>query len=102
MSLPINIYKSEKDALCFLGLMSNMFKFFDDQFISNEGEKTHSKGLNIHALLVDNSTGDILGMQHNSIHSFNSPLLHAEQLALKEAIERKNVLNPRDSTTTSV
>ena len=97
-----NIFKAEKDALCFLALMAKMFKNFDDQFIAPDGEKTHTKGLNIHALLIDNGTGTVLGMQQNSIHAFNNPLLHAEQLTLKEAIEKKNQINPRDPNQTSV
>ncbi len=98
----VNIFKAEKDALCFLGLMSNMYKYFDDQFIGPDKVPTHTHGLNIHALVVDNLTGVVLGLQQNGIHAANNPLLHAEQLTLKEAIEEKNILNPRDPATTSV
>jgi tRNA(Arg) A34 adenosine deaminase TadA len=97
-----NIFKAERDALAFLGLMSNMFQNFDDQFQAPDGERSHTSGLNIHALIIDNATGQVLGMQQNRIHQANNPLLHAEQLTLKEAIERKNAQNPRDPATTSV
>jgi hypothetical protein len=78
-----NTFKSERDALAFLGLMSHMFKNFDDQFVAPDREKSHTKGLNIHALMVDNGSGHVLGLQKNSIDLQNSPLLHAEQLTLK-------------------
>lgn len=97
-----NTFKSERDALAFLGLMSHLFKNFDDQFVAPDKEKSHTNGLNIHALMVDNEYGHILGLQKNSIHQQNNPLLHAEQLTLKEAIETKNRLSPRNPTTTSV
>ena len=97
-----NLFKSEKDALAFFGLMSHMYMNFDEQFVASDNEKTHTNGLNIHALVVDNLTGQVVGMRKNSIHHYNNPLLHAEQLTLKEAIEKKNQLNPRDPATTSV
>jgi tRNA(Arg) A34 adenosine deaminase TadA len=100
--MPSNFFKSEKDALAFLGLMSHMFINFDEQFKAPDGERTHTNGLNIHALIVDNVSGNVLGMQKNIIHQSNNPLLHAEQLTLKEAIEAKNILNPRDPLSTSV
>jgi tRNA(Arg) A34 adenosine deaminase TadA len=98
----INIFKAERDALCFLGLMSQMYAKFDAQIIGPDQQPTHTNGLNILALIIDNATGEVLGMQKNAIHHFNNPLLHAEQLTLKEAIERKNILSPRDPATTSL
>ena len=97
-----NIFKAEKDSLSFLGLMSSMFARFDAQIQSPTKEPTHTKGLNIHALIVDNVSGQVLGMQQNTIHKFNNPLLHAEQLTLQEAINEKNKISPRDPSTTSV
>src|SRR5262245_56505922 len=97
-----NIFKAEKDALCFLGLMSHMYLKFDTQIKGPTGDPTHTNGLNIHALVVDNTTGMVLGMQKNSIHQYNNPLLHAEQLTLGEAIATKNKISPRDPSTTSV
>src|SRR5687767_2891064 len=97
-----NIFKAEKDSLCFLGLMSNMFARFDAQIPGPTKEPTHTNGLNIHALIIDNVSGQVLGMQQNTIHKFNNPLLHAEQLTLQEAIATKNKISPRDPATTSV
>ena len=100
--MSINIFKQEKDALSFLGLMTRMYKFFDTQVTGPGGEPTHTNGLNIHALIIDNATGLVLGMQQNAIHAFNNPLLHAEQLTLQEAVAAKNKLSPRDPATTTV
>jgi tRNA(Arg) A34 adenosine deaminase TadA len=97
-----NLFKAERDALAFLGLMSRMFQNFDVQFTAPDGELSHTRGLNIHAVIIDNATGQVLGMQQNNIHEQNNPLLHAEQLTLKEAIERKNETQPIDPATTSV
>ena len=100
--MSINVFKAEKDSLAFLGLMSRMYKMFDEQFVGPDGERTHQHGLNIHALIIDNATGAVLGMQHNTIHDYNNPLLHAEQLTLKEAVEKRNKIAPRNPETTSV
>jgi len=100
--MSVNILKAERDAIAFLGLMSNMYTKFDTQVNGPDGQPTHTNGLNIHALIIDNATGKVLGLQHNSIHHSNNPLLHAEQLTLKEAVEKKNQLSPRDPATTSV
>ncbi len=96
------IFKSEKDAISLLGLLNQMYQNFDEQFTAPDNEKTHSKGLNILALITDNATGTVLGLQRNSIHAQNNPLLHAEQLTLKEAVATKNKISPRDPATTSV
>jgi len=79
-----------------------MKKHFDKAFQGPEGETTHHNGLNIHALILQNSIGRILGLQQNRIHTYNNPLLHAEQLTLKEAIETMNSLSPRNPSLTSV
>ncbi len=78
-----------------------MFKNFDDQFVAPDREKSHTTRLNIHALMVDNESGHVLGLQKNSIHQQNNPLLRAEQLTLKEAVETKNRLSPRNPVTIS-
>ena len=64
-----NAFKAEKDALCFLGLLSNMYKRFDNQVIAPDKIQTHTHGLNIQALIIDNATGNVLGLQQNAIHS---------------------------------
>jgi tRNA(Arg) A34 adenosine deaminase TadA len=96
-----SLFQSEKDALAFLGLMSAAYQRFDYQFKHNDGEPTHVKGLNIFAAIVDNTDGELLGHQQNQIHLENNPMLHAEQLTLKAAIERINKKRPRNNSTTS-
>jgi len=75
-----NVFKQEKDALCFQGLMARLYKLFAVQIADPRSEPTHTNGLNIHALIVDNATGQVLGMQQNSIHAFKHPIRHAERL----------------------
>jgi tRNA(Arg) A34 adenosine deaminase TadA len=100
----MSLFQSEKDAIVFLGLMAFAYKNFDIPVESPEpgGAITHHKGLNIFASIVDNADGEIIGLKANCIHSQNNPMLHAEQLTLKESIERINEKRPRDEKTTSV
>ena len=92
----------EKDAIVFLGLMAIASKKLDVQFTHPDGVITHTNGLNIFAAVIDNIDGEVIGQQHNSIHAFCNPMLHAEQLTLKEAIDRLNHKRPRVPKTTSV
>lgn len=92
----------EKDAIVFLGLMTIANKNFDIQFKHADGETTHTKGLNIFAAIIDNIDGEVIGQRQNSIHTNCNPMLHAEQLTLKEAIENLNLKRPRNPETTSV
>jgi tRNA(Arg) A34 adenosine deaminase TadA len=92
----------EKDAVVFLGLMAIANKNFDQQFKHTDGETTHTQGLNIFAAIIDNIDGEVIGQQQNSIHAHCNPMLHAEQLTLKEAIEKLNTKRPRNPETTSV
>lgn len=100
--MELNIFQAEKDSIGFLGLMAVACKKFDEQFKHPDSEFTHNRGLNIFAGIIDNSDGELIGQQQNQIHSFNNPLLHAEQLSLKEAIERINQKRPRDEKIVSV
>ncbi len=96
------IFQAEKDAIAFLGLMAFAHKNFDQQFQHSDGELSHSKGLNIFAVIIDNTDCEVIAVKQNTIHSFNNPLLHAEQLTLKEAIEVISIKRPRNNETTSV
>ena len=97
-----SLYKAEKDAIFFLGLLSHMRKYFDKAVIGPDGKFTHRLGLNIHAVLTDNTSGEVLALRKNGIHKYNNPLLHAEQLTLSEAIKNRNKNNPRNSKVTTV
>lgn len=100
----MSLFQTEKDAIVFLGLMAYAYKCYDAPVPApeNNGSVTHSKGLNIFAAITDNVDGEIVGIGQNAIHSQNNPMLHAEQLTLKAAIERINIKRPRNETTTSV
>lgn len=100
----MSLFQTEKDAIVFLGLMAYAYKNYDAPISvpEKDGSITHTKGLNIFAAITDNVDGEIVGISQNSIHSQNNPMLHAEQLTLKKAIERINRKRPRDETTTSV
>ncbi|RFS21856.1 hypothetical protein DVR12_14470 [Chitinophaga silvatica] len=92
----------EKDAIVFLGLLAIGYKNFDTQFIHKDGKPTHSNGLNIFAAIIDNCDGEVIGQKQNHIHAECNPMLHAEQLTLKEAIQRINIKRPRNSDEQSV
>ncbi len=100
----MSLFQTEKDALVFLGLMAYAHKHYDAPVPApeNNGSVTHSKGLNIFAAITDNVDGEIVGIGQNAIHSQNNPMLHAEQLTLKAAIEKINIKRPRNEKTTSV
>ncbi len=98
----LSLFQSEKDSIAFLGLMAIAYKNFDHQFKHLDGQLTHIRGLNIFAAIVDNIDGTILAEKQNQIHVENNPMLHAEQLTIREAIEKVNVKRPRNMSTTSV
>ncbi|HMF58031.1 MAG TPA: hypothetical protein VK619_16930 [Pyrinomonadaceae bacterium] len=94
--------RSERDAIAFLGLLSYMFLHWDSPVTTGPGvnDVTHTQGLNICGLILDNQDGEVLALEKNSIHAFTSPVQHGEQLAVRSAIERLKVKRPRGSTTT--
>ncbi|MES2373432.1 MAG: hypothetical protein V4557_12680 [Bacteroidota bacterium] len=98
----MDLFFIEKDAIAFLGLMSFANKHFDAQFTHPDGAQSHANGLNIFAAITDNIDGQVIGQQQNAIHSTCNPMMHAEQLALKEAIGTLGQKRPRDPATTSV
>jgi tRNA(Arg) A34 adenosine deaminase TadA len=96
MAIDETVFKFERDAIVFLGLLSHMYMNWDpplktlDPFL-----KTQYHGYNIHALILDNTDGEVLALKRNLIHKFESPVDHGEQLAVREAIERLRVKRPR-------
>jgi tRNA(Arg) A34 adenosine deaminase TadA len=84
------LFRAERDALAFLGLLSSLYLRFDPPISPANGtaaQPTHFQGLNIHALVIDNADGEVLALEHNQIHAHQSPVEHAEQRALRIAIE---------------
>src|SRR5499427_7014041 len=97
------LFRGERDALAFLGLLSSLYLRFDPPISCGDGDTaqpTHFQGLNIHALIIDNADGEVLALEHNQIHAHQSPVEHAEQRALRMAIARIGAKRPRAPATT--
>jgi tRNA(Arg) A34 adenosine deaminase TadA len=97
------LFRAERDALAFLGVLSSLYLRFDPPISPAEGtaaQPTHFQGLNIHALIIDNVDGEVLALEHNQIHAHQSPVEHAEQRALRIAIARIGAKRPRAPATT--
>src|SRR6516162_4229005 len=97
------LFRAERDALAFLGLLSSLYLRFDPPIRcgnSDTAQPTHFQGLNIHALIIDNVDGEVLALEHNQIHAHQSPVEHAEQRALRMAIARIGIKRPRAAATT--
>jgi tRNA(Arg) A34 adenosine deaminase TadA len=97
------LFRAERDALAFLGLLSSLYLQFDPPISPADGtaaQPTHFQGLNIHALIIDNADGEVLALEHNQIHAHQSPVEHAEQRALRMAIARIGAKRPRAPATT--
>ena len=97
------LFRAERDALAFLGLLSSLYLRFDPPIGAGDGDTaqpTHFQGLNIHALIIDNADGEVLTLEHNQIHAHQSPVEHAEQRALRMAIARIGAKRPRPPATT--
>ena len=80
------LFRAERDALAFLGLLSSLYLRFDPSISCGDddtAQPTHFQGLNIHALIVDNADGEVLALEHNQIHAHQSPVEHAEQRAFR-------------------
>jgi len=97
------LFRAERDALAFLGLLSSLYLRFDPPIGTADGgaaQPTHFQGLNIHALIIDNVDGEVLALEHNQIHAHQSPVEHAEQRALRMAIAQIGAKRPRAAATT--
>jgi tRNA(Arg) A34 adenosine deaminase TadA len=97
------LFRAERDALAFLGLLCSLYLRFDPPISCGDGETaqpTHFQGLNIHALIIDNADGEVLALEHNQIHAHQSPVEHAEQRALRMSIARIGAKRPRAPATT--
>lgn len=90
------IIQADRDALACLGALASVFTRFDVPVdYPGESAPSHVLGLNIHALIIDNSDGEVLALDRNTIHSDGSPLQHGEQRALRTAISRVSAKRPR-------
>lgn len=94
--VPTALVQGERDALACLGLFAHALARFDPPVTyPAESAPSHVAGLNIHAAVLDNTDGEVLALDRNTIHSDGSPLQHGEQRALRTAIGRVSAKRPR-------
>ncbi|MDZ4849726.1 MAG: hypothetical protein SGI77_10555 [Pirellulaceae bacterium] len=86
----------ERDLIATLGLLTRAYLEFDPPVVSN-GVTTHYGGFNVQALVIDNRDGEVLAVGANQIFRDENPLQHAEQIALRIALERLKQKKPRPS-----
>lgn len=99
MAADDRIFQCEKDAIVFLGLLSHIYVNWDPPLKTlNPSLTTQYRGYNIHAVIVDNTDGELLALERNLIHEFENPVDHGEQLAVRAAVERLRVKRPRSSS----
>jgi tRNA(Arg) A34 adenosine deaminase TadA len=98
----IDLYRNERDAIVFLGLLSYMYLNWDPPIQAGPKitDVTHYHGLNICGVILDNADGEVLALAKNSIHAFNSPVEHGEQISLRMAIAKMQTKRPRSPSTT--
>lgn len=86
-------FKSERDTIAGLGLLTSHYVRFDPA-VSVRGKATHAHGFNVHCLVVDNVDGEVLALDRNRIYADQNPLQHAEQVAVREALDRLHIKYP--------
>lgn len=96
----IVLLQSERDALVMVGLLAHAYLIWDPPVhagkdSSGNADFTHYNGLNIEAMIIDNADGEVLALTKNSIHGTENPVYHAEQAAIRVAVERLRVKRPR-------
>ena len=97
------LFRAERDALAFLGVISSLHLRFDPPISApnvSQSQPTHFHGLNVHALMIDNVDGEVLALEQNQIHAHQSPVEHGEQRVLRAAIARVGQKRPRGTKTT--
>jgi tRNA(Arg) A34 adenosine deaminase TadA len=96
------LFRAERDALAFLGVISSLHLRFDPPISApniSQSQPTHFHGLNVHALMIDNVDGEVLALEQNQIHAHQSPVEHGEQRVLRAAIARVGQKRPRGPAT---
>lgn len=91
---------AERDAICTIGLLAHNYMEFDPGIEIPGWGVTHRVGFNVHCCVVDNVDGELLAIDKNTIHSDDNPLQHAEQRALRGAMDRLHLKRPRPSDMT--
>ncbi len=91
----------ERDTLMALGVLARAYVDFDPP-ISTAGKMPHSRGFNVHCLVLDNRDGEVLAVARNQIYSDEDPLQHAEQVGIRLSMKRLKVKRPRAAGRTVV
>lgn len=95
--------QSERDALAVLGLLAHAGLTWDPPVLAGQyngkPDYTHFVGLNIHALVIDNTDGEVLAIARNRIHESADPTRHAEPAAIDAALGRLHEKRPRKAGT---
>jgi tRNA(Arg) A34 adenosine deaminase TadA len=96
-----DLLRAERDAIASVGLLARTYFMFDPPIDLGAGANpTHFRGLNVHCFVIDNTDGELIAAERNMIHAEESPIQHAEQRALRAAIERIRQKRPRQPNTT--
>ncbi len=90
----MSAFKVERDTIAGLGLLTSHYVRFDPG-IPVKGKSIHPFGFNVHCLVVDNVDGEVLAINRNRIYVDHNPLQHAEQVAVRDAIQRIHAKYPR-------
>ena len=89
-----DLFKKERDTIAAIGLLAATYVRFDPP-LKSESAVSHVHGFNVHCLIVDNSDGEVLALEQNRIHADENPLQHAEQIGVRQALNRLHVKRPR-------
>src|SRR5258707_5307097 len=84
----LSLFRAERDALAFLGLLSSLYLRFDPPISWGDGDTaqpTHFQGLNIHALIIDIAVVEVLSLDHIKILDQQIPFEQVEHRALRNA-----------------
>ncbi len=87
----------ERDCLAGFGLLTSTYLNFDPPLNRDDGV-SHSRGFNVHCMVIDNTDGEVLALGQNLIHQHSDPLQHAEQRVIRAAISRVQEKRPRPAT----
>src|SRR5438046_1900928 len=96
-----DLLKAERDAIASMGLLARAYFLFDAPIELGDGKPpTHFRGLNVHCFVIDHADGELLAAERNMIHAEENPLHHAEQRAVRAAIDRIRQKRPRPAEMT--
>lgn len=89
-----DLFRAERDTIAGLGLLAANYVRFDPPLVSPAGV-SHVRGFNVFCIIVDNIDGEVLAIDQNQIHGTFNPLQHAEQVGVRNAIDKLHVKRPK-------